>query len=210
MSRPAAVLVTVLVIVGLAGYAWIAHVLTVRDDRSSTGYLFSLASMYALVVGLGWASRWRLRVALIATVVAIAAWVVHRAVPWDPRWVYLVQHAGPNACLGIFFGRTLLDGQRPLVTRFAQAVHGELPAGMPAYTRSVTLAWTLYFALMAGCSLLLFALGQAYWWSVLANFLTLPAVALMFVGEYLVRRWRFPDFKHASLLEGIRAFSRTR
>ena len=34
-----------------------------------------------------------------------------------------------------------------------------------------------------------------------------PDAALMFVGEYVYRRIRHSDFPHASLLDGIRAYS---
>jgi uncharacterized membrane protein len=209
MSRTATVMVTVLAIVGVAVYGWFSHVLTIRDDRSGAEYFFSLGSIYLLVVALAWPTRWRVSVAVAATLLVVGAWAMHRAFPWDPRWLYLIQHAGTNACLAVLFGRTLLDGRQPLVTRFALAVHGTLPPGMGAYTRSVTLAWTAFFAVLTGCSLVLFLAGHAYWWSILANFLTFPAVGLMFLGEYCVRRQRFPKFEHASLMDGIRAFSRT-
>jgi uncharacterized membrane protein len=209
MPRAATVMVTVLAVIGLAVYGWFSHLLTMRDDRSGAEYFFSLGSVYLLIVALAWPTRWRRSVAVAATLLAVAAWAMHWAFPWDPRWLNLFQHAGTNACLGVLFGRTLVHGRRPLVTRFALAVHGTLPPGMDAYTRAVTWAWTVFFAVLTGCSLVLFFSGHAYWWSVLANFLTLPAVGLMFLGEYWVRRQRFPKFEHASLLDGIRAFSRT-
>ncbi|MGD9942723.1 MAG: hypothetical protein AB7L76_23635 [Burkholderiaceae bacterium] len=194
----------------LLAYALLAHRFTVGDDRSLISYLFAAGSLGAMAVAAGWATRWRWPL-LAATLLALAAGGALQAQQaLDPKWIYLAQHAGINALLGLMFGRSLLPGREPLVTRLALLVQGELPAGMPGYTRSVTWAWTLFFAAMTLASLGLFLFGPMAWWSVLANFLTLPAVALMFAAEYAIRLQRFPDYTHASLLDGVRAFNRKR
>ena len=126
----------------------------------------------------------------------------------DPRWFYLLQHAGMQALLGVFFGRTLRRGRQPLITTLALRVHRHLPPDLLAYTRQVTVAWTVFFAVMTGLSLGLWCFAPASWWSVMANFLTMPAVIAMFVIEYRIRLRRFPDFDHATLLEGVRVFQR--
>ena len=40
------------------------------------------------------------------------------------------------------------------------------------------------------------------------NLFTIPCVLTMFVGEYAVRRIRFPTLAHSSILDGARAFQR--
>ena len=43
---------------------------------------------------------------------------------------------------------------------------------------------------------------------VLANLLNAPLVAAMFLGEYLYRILRYPNFSHASIRSSIRAFQK--
>jgi uncharacterized membrane protein len=74
------------------------------------------------------------------------------------------------------------------------------------YARRVTVAWTLFFAAMALTSTLLFFLAPLAIWSVFANFLTLPLVALMFITEYWIRRWTLPDVQNTRILDAVRAF----
>lgn len=205
MSRPVAVAIGVLAVAALAGYGAIAHVLTVTDDRTLRGYAFALASMWLLAVAAAWGSRWRWPAALAATALAWGAWALQRHVAWDPRYVYLVQHAGTHLWLGVLFGTTLRRGREPLVTRLATLVHGPLPPAIAGYTRKVTAAWTVYFLVVTTASLVLFFGGWAWWWSVLANFLAWPSVLLMFVVEYGVRRIAHPDFPHVSLVESVRS-----
>ena len=206
--RPAFVLFGALAVAGLVGYALIAHWLTVSDDRSARGYGFALGSIWLIAVAATWATRWRWTVLVGATLAALAAWGAHKHTAWDPRWIYLIQHAGTNLWLGLVFGGTLRAGREPLITKLATLVHGELPPAIRLYTRKVTVAWTAYFAVMTGASLLLFVAGWSWWWSVLANFITAPSVLLMFIVEYIVRRLSHPDFPHASFLESFRQFGR--
>lgn len=208
--KPAAIVGALATVGLLAAYAIVSHLLIVSDDRTELGYLFAIVSVGVMAAAAGWATRWRWPIALLVTLAAAGGWALRERVGWDPRWLYLLQHAGVHIALGLFFGRSLRAGRTPLITTLATVIHGTLPPHITPYTRSVTTAWTLYFFGMAGCSLLLFMAGPAGWWSVLANFLTPPAIALVFVVEYAIRRQRFPDFPHARLLDGIRAFGRAR
>ena len=74
------------------------------------------------------------------------------------------------------------------------------------YTRQVTLAWTIFFVANACISAVLFAYAPVVIWSVFANILDLPLVALMFAAEYGVRHWLLPDLKHASIFEAMRRY----
>jgi uncharacterized membrane protein len=67
----------------------------------------------------------------------------------------------------------------------------------------VTLAWAAFSAALVAASTLLFFLGPLLWWSVFANLLTLPLVAAMFVGEYLVRVRVSPELAHGGVLRGV-------
>ncbi len=191
-------------------YSLFAHHLSATDDRSELSYVFALSSLYLVAIFLALGSRRRRLIIVLASLAVLLGWWGRASLFWDPRWVYLLQHAGTNVGLALLFGLSLRSAKGSLVTRMARVVHGGglLPDQVERYTRLVTGAWTLFFLLMALISLGLFAFGDPLWWSVFVNFLSLPLTLLMFVVEYLVRRVHLPDFEHKSILEGIRAYSR--
>ena len=191
-------------------YSVLVHRASVVDDRSASGYLIAFGSVYAVLVGIALTSHHRVLVTLIVTLcVAVCGWIYRQQV-WDPRWIYLVQHAGTFAALGLTFGLSLRPAATPLVTRMARAIHGPLSTEMSRYTQKVTVAWAAFCASMSVCSVVMFAGDWVWAWSILINFLSFPLVALMFACEYAVRRRQFPDFPHASLMAGVRAFRNLR
>jgi uncharacterized membrane protein len=104
------------------------------------------------------------------------------------------------------FGRTLAPNREALVTRLARYVHGTLPPDIEAYTRRVNWAWCVFFAAMAAASILLFAFTSLETWSLFANVLTLPLIALMFIVEYAYRVSRYRNFAHVSLFTAVKVF----
>lgn len=159
--------------------------------RERTGWLALL-----IALGLGYAalSHWLTTAAGVKALGALG--------PYVP-WFYYLQHLAMFVALAAWFGASLRPGRDALVTRFALRVEGTLsPAGL-AYTRRVTLAWSLFSAGLAGASTLLFFLGPLTWWSLFANLLTLPLVAAMFVAEYLVRIRVCPELGHGGVLRGV-------
>lgn len=117
-----------------------------------------------------------------------------------------VPHAAINLTLLWMFGRTLARGREPLITGFARQVHGALPPELEAYTRNVTAAWCAFFAAEIAVSAVLLLVAPLSTWSLFVNTLTAPLVAAMFVGEYVLRRLRFPDHEHASIFKGVEMF----
>lgn len=207
MSRIVSIVVVLVIVAATILYSLFAHQLTASDDRSGFAYGFALASLVLVAVFLfiGHRRRWLLMALVVFA--ALAAWGLRHSLVWDPRWVYLLQHAGANFGLALLFGLSLGSPAGSLVTRMARAIHGELPEDVLRYTRRVTWAWTLFFVVMALLSVGLFFLADMSTWSVFINFLTLPLVALMFVVEYLVRRLVLPGHEHKSILAGVRAYS---
>jgi uncharacterized membrane protein len=125
--------------------------------------------------------------------------------PWL-AWFYYLQHVGMFLALGAWFGATLRPGREALVTRFARHAGQALSASGLAYTRRVTLAWTAFFAAVAGVSTLLFFLAPLEAWSVFANLLTLPLSVAMFAAEYGVRLRAHPELCHGGVMRSVRAF----
>lgn len=166
----------------------------------------AIVPLLALAVLLAWRSPqrpWLLLACLAGSVAlyAVSDWLVQHF-----NWIFLLQHAGIQALLGMTFGRSLRAGQVPMVSRFAAVVHGDLSPALARYTRQVTWAWTLYFAVMTTLSLLLFWLAPVAVWSVFANLLNLPLLILMFTAEYGARLYFLAPSDRAGPLEAIRAY----
>lgn len=93
-----------------------------------------------------------------------------------------------NLALLLVFGRTLLPGQTPLITRLALLMDQNLSAAASHYTRSVTWVWAVYFLLMTISAIILAVVAPVEIWSAFANFLQYLMVPLLFVAEFQVRR----------------------
>ena len=193
-------------IVGLLAlaYAAVSHWSTTRGGRGTLGALVAIGPVGAVALIFLWRSQ---RVLGLAVWLAAAALI---AVHWYELtrhfvWLYLLQQVALYGLLGIYFGRTLAAGGVPLCTQMAQHVHGTLSAAALRYTRQVTVAWTLLFALTTVALLILFYAAPPIVWSAFANFGAPALMALMFALENWVRRLALPGMEHAGLLATIRA-----
>lgn len=148
---------------------------------------------------------------MILLLLALFAGLLYDQPAWLGTWpinfrtAYLLQHAGMLAVLAILFGRSLLPGQKPMISRFAEAAHGGLSARLIVYTRQVTFAWTMFFGAMTVSSLVIFFDSRFVQWSVITSFLTIPLVAAMFAGEYLVRMRVIPAAERSAPMAAIKA-----
>lgn len=144
--------------------------------------------------------------ALAVLPLAVGLWLVWPIVVDNAAILYFVQHVGTNAMLAWVFGHTLMVGSTPLVVSFARIVNPVLPAEIEAYARKVTLAWTLFFVATCVISAVLFIAAPLPVWSTFAVLLQWPTVVIFFVGEYVLRRYLFREFEHASLRAGFDAY----
>jgi uncharacterized membrane protein len=193
----------------LIGYPLLAHYTNDSARDRNLGALVAIAPVILIALVLAWRSPRRLVFLGVLVLLCVALWAGWPALENHFGLVYWLQHIGMLLVLFIAFGRTLVAGRQPLCTRLAHAVHAVVTPQHEIYTRQVTIAWTLFFAAMALASALLFFLAPLATWSFFANFLTLPLVALMFIGEYGVR-WRvLPEMRHMRILDALRAFTNT-
>lgn len=109
-----------------------------------------------------------------------------------------------NATLLMIFAKTLLPGETPLVSRVASLWRGTLDDAVGRYTRWVTIAWVVFFAIMMVESIVLALYAPVHVWSLFANLLNYLFVVLFFVVEYRLRFYFLPDHEHLS----FRDFSR--
>lgn len=188
------------------GYPLLAHYTNESTHSRNLGALVATAPVVLIALALAWRSPRRFIMLGVLVLLCVALWVGWPALENHFGLIYWLQHVGMQLILFVTFGRTLIAGRQPLCTRFAQAVHAQLTPQHEIYARQVTIAWTLFFVAMALASTLLFFLAPLATWSVFANFLTLPLVALMFIAEFWIRRWVLPDIRHTHILDSVRAF----
>lgn len=188
------------------GYQLLAHYTNESTENGRWGAWVAIAPVLLIALLLAWRSSRRVIMLGGLILLSLALWAKWPLLEHHFGLVYWLQSAGMQLILFVTFGRTLLAGRQPLCTRFAMMVHGSLNPQHEIYTRQITLAWAMFFAVMMLTSTLLFFLTSLATWSFFANLLTLPLIALMFIVEYSVRKWRLPDAQHAHFLDAIRVF----
>ncbi|MCB1896728.1 MAG: hypothetical protein H6945_15175 [Zoogloeaceae bacterium] len=205
MSLSAVALLRVTAVILLTAlYYWLSHLFTAADRPSTAGALLATTPYLAIALLMAWKSK-RREAAILLWLLAVAGMAIGWPVLRDNfAWIYLFQHVGAFSLLAIGFGRTLANGNTPMISRFAERVHGELAPELARYTRGATLAWTLFFIAMVSLSLTLFFGAPISWWSAFANLATPLLIALMFLAEFIVRR-RLPKEFRTGLIESIRA-----
>ena len=189
------------------GYALLVHYTNESPRHASLGAVVSIVPLALIAAVFAWHSPHRALMLGLLAVLCVGLWAGWGMLERHFGLVNWLQHVGWQLVLFAMFGRTLLAGRQPLCTRFANAIHAPLTARQEIYTRQVTVAWTMFFAVMALVSTLLYFLASLAAWSVFANMLTLPLVALMFIVEYGVRKRVLPDM-HTHILDAVRAFSK--
>jgi uncharacterized membrane protein len=195
-------------VVASVTFAIAAHFAIVEGLAAQAGALLSLVPLAFLAAWLARRSAHPRSFAALLLLGAIAAWVAFPLLKAHFPSLFFVEHAGGQLILAFVFGSTLLGGREPLVARFARLIHGELPPGVAAYCRNVTIAWTVFFCVLFTLSCWLYLAGFLAAWSLLANILSPVLLCLMFAVEYVVRYRVFPDWERVSVLGGIQAFSR--
>ena len=174
------------------------------------GAALALAAVQAVAVGtVVWGALrpgWARATAPLVTAALLAAlvWGATRSPADGLATAAGATHALLYTGLLVLFSHTLLPGQVALVTRIAVRMNSIFHDGMLVYTRSVTAAWSVFFAgqLLVSAALLLV---NEVWWAFYVSTLHMPLVVLMAVSEYAVRRWRFRGKKLTGLLDTIRA-----
>lgn len=165
------------------------------------------------------AAQWGPRLTAIAIVLAAALWAAATRRLLPAMVISLVAAASAlaapeillyappvliNMALAIVFGSSLRASREAVITTFARMEHAELPPELALYTRRLTLLWAALFAVMAAVALALALGGSLATWSTFTNVVSYLLVAALFAGEHAYRRWRFHQYRHATLLELVR------
>jgi uncharacterized membrane protein len=195
---------------GILAFAYpiVAHL---AIARGSTRWTIAAIALLAAAVLAPSLTRGRVLAWLLVPAIAFGCWGLMRVA--TPVMLLYVAPVVVPSFLAWFFGHTLASGRTPFIAQIVQVMHqgGEPPE--PAvwpYARSLTLAWTIFFIVLASINLTLAALAEPdglllsagvnppftvpqYWWSLFANVIGYLAVAAFFVIEYAYRRRRFPQ-----------------
>ena len=190
----------------LIAYSVLSHYGASHRQARGVATLLALLPVIALTVLLAWRA--------LGALVTLAGMLLLAALLWQfwPRLLdnfallYLLQQFGCYALLAVTFGVTLMRGRTPLCTQLADKVHGPLSSAELRYTRQVTGAWALFFLLNLLATVLLYEFAALDVWSMYANFVAPPLMALMFVGEYVVRRRVLPQVNSGGILATLRVY----
>jgi uncharacterized membrane protein len=198
-------------------YPVLAHLASVNDSGAWAGLAMASMVVFVLLEPLLHRRLWAL---LVLGACLLGLWWIAQT-----RYALMPLLAPPVvfiALVGWLFGRTLVKGRVPLITRIVEALYAQ--ASMPMtpdlyrYTRQLTFAWALVLGLLAVINLLLALcavpdgvlaqLGHvppvsvtSAQWSLFANVLNYGIVGGFFVVEYLLRKRRFPQRPYRNVLE---------
>ena len=153
-----------------------------------------LVSLIALALAYAALSYWLTTASGLEALGALA--------PYVP-WFYFAEHIVMFVALATWFGASLRPGRQALVTRFALVMEEKLSPAAVTYTRQVTLAWTVFFAVIATLSALLYFRAPLELWSLFANLLSLPLVGAMFLAEGWLRVRKCPELARGGVLRGV-------
>lgn len=108
------------------------------------------------------------------------------------------------AGVSVVFGRSLLNGQEPIVNRFMRIELGKVPEPAAKYGRRLTVIWAGLLAAMAAESLVLAIFADLGTWSWLVNVVNPAILIAFFIGQHMLGRRYLPERRHASPLSTFR------
>ena len=176
---------TILAFAGFGLYSLLDHAALTSGTKLAACIAFvQLCVVGAMVViSVPYRYKWPAG-AILCLLVAALCWRAAR-----PSLVVASAIPHTLAYLGLLsvFGSSLMPGRDALVTALARHLHAPVSDEMAAYTRKLTWLWCGFFAGQLIVSLSLFLLAPLSAWSFFVNVLNLPLLALMVVGEYVLR-----------------------
>lgn len=185
------------------------HYAASTPGEQGLGLMLVVAPLLAIALAAAARTQHRGWLVPLWMLACLGLWLLRAPLVRHFAWGAYFEHLSFNLAMAFVFGRTLAAGQEPLCSQFAAVIHGKLTPTVARYTRQITVAWTVFFLMIAGVSTLLFAVSSVVVWSTFANYMTLPLVAVMFVGEHAWRRVALPNEKAPSLLDAARAYRHT-
>ena len=187
-------------------YALLANYTNQSTQNGTLGTLVAIAPIVLATALLAWRSQQPVLILVMAAFASVLLWLAWPLLKQHYGWIYWLEHESLQLILFTTFARTLLANRQPLCTQFAEIIHGTLSPAQIRYTSKATIGWTLFFAAMILTSTGLFFIYPIRVWSIFSNFIFLPLVALMFIVEFIIRKWALPDEAHASIMDAVRTY----
>lgn len=200
----------ILFVLAFIGYPIVLHTFILKEEVGMSQLLFVFAPLLLAAAWMVFRMVGKMWWPLVALLFAGAGYYV---VTGNHERIGLLavnglSHASLNLFLLWLFGRTLFRGEEPLVSQISRHITGDVRPQIVAYTRSVNIAWCVFFALQVIISLLLYVFATSAAWSFFINVLNVPLLILMFVAEKAYCTARFPDHPRTSILKVIEVYSR--
>jgi uncharacterized membrane protein len=175
---------------------------------NASGLAAGLSLAPALLIGAVLLWRWTHPLVATSILILVCAllynyWSFFRN---NYNWSNLAQQCGAYGLVALSFARSLWANRVPLCTQLADKLHGPLMPAEVAYTRRVTVAWTLFYVLLSTAILIVYLAVPLRVWSLFVNFGTFGLIGLMFIAEHAVRRMVLPRARPGSTLAALRQF----
>ncbi len=206
MARVAGIAWQVLAVAAIVAYQVVVHLGVARGSADALGSVLLFAPVAAIGCWILLRSRHRLLwLGIVAAATGISLGLGRTA-----NALHGIPHAAAYLFMLWLFGRTLLRGREPFITRLARNSRGGvLPAAMERYTRNLTLAWCVFFGLQLALSAFLLKFVSVEAWSLFVHVLNLPLVGAMFAADYVYRSVRYRDSR-SSITNAIQAYAKDR
>jgi len=196
----------IVIAISLLGYAALSQysASSANPHAKTVGAALSIVPVLLIAVGLLWWWSWRLSALLVAGLSSVLLYRNWPLIERNYEWADLVQQCGIYGLIALVFARSLFVGRIPLCTQLAQQMYGELTSTESAYMRRATVAWTLFYGLMAVTVVVLFFAVSRRDWSLFVNFVAWGLMILAGFVDHALRRRLLPRHREGGIATLIR------
>jgi uncharacterized membrane protein len=194
----------IIALAAIAGYFALMYQSAFAVDSGSRTLVLTVLAWQVFAQWILWKQNKRL-IAIVLSIVCLPFFYFYQHLG-SIQWVNLIPNSLIYGSLALMFAKTLTKGQIPLITQLATKIEGTLPPAIANYTRQVTVAWAIFFALNVIVSIALYYFVSFAAWSLFSNVYSTPLLIGMFALEFLYRKTRYRQYKTASFADGMKAF----
>jgi len=152
----------------------------------------------------------RYRAALLGLGLCLALGLLWWLSPLQTAQLFYLPPLAMLLVLWWLFARSLLPGERPLVTRIAALMHPQLSPRLLQYTRAVTWVWVGVLSLLLLEVLWLSCCASPALWSLFANVLNYLILGAVLLIEFALRGLFLPAEDRIGAVQFFRGLSRIR
>lgn len=186
------------------GYAALSNFGYSDPNAKGLGAALSVAPVMLIGVTMLW--RWTHALAALVVAALLCA-VLYKYWPIVERhysWSDLAQQCGLYGLVAAAFVRSLFGGRVPLCTQLAEKLHGSLAPAEISYLRLATVAWAIFYALLAAAIFVLYFIVPLRSWSLFVNFATLGLMIAAGVVDFAIRHRVLPRRPGGGILAILR------